>query len=273
MSTDKGGKSKRDPLAEAVKRAEQAVLKRTKLNKPKPETSGIGFEITPPKPKKNEPEKLELEKPHESTQQLATQTAPPAAKAPQPATQPEPQLAPPKPAGKPSANLDFGMVDLAAGQDTKTPTIERAAVSDPVIPSMEPDSSSVPLQGLNDPPEQAGPETGVPAQQPAQKKEIRPGLSGSSKYFKGEVTQPRTKKRKLKVSAEKGRPISKRSYAKEIKIALIVIVSLAIIGGGVYGFLKWRAGVAAEEQAEKDLLNSQSLDSLRDAAVKNEGIE
>ena len=164
------------------------------------------------------------------------------------------------------------MVDLAVGENTKTPTIERVAVSDPVIPSMEPDSSSVPLQGLNDPPESDS-ASDVPAQKPAPKKEIAAGSAGSSKYFKGEVTQPQGKRRKLKVSAEKGRPIARRSYAKEIKIAIIVIICLAIVGGGVYGFLKWREGVAAEEQAEKDHLNSQSLDSLRDAAVKNDAIE
>jgi hypothetical protein len=268
MSADK-----RDPIAEAVKRAEQAALKRTKLKKSEPSTSGIGFEITPRKPKKDEPDELVLEEPHESALQMDPTPAPQVETAPQPAPQPQPQPAQPAAAGKPSQSLDFGMVDLAVGEDTKTPTLEQAAISDPVIPSMDSAPPSGITQGLSEQPEVGGLETDETAQKPAVKKEIAPGSAGSSKYFKGEVTQPQKKRRKLKVSAEKGRPIAKRSYAKEIKIALIVIICLAIVGGGVYGFLKWREGVAAEEQAEKDLLNSQSLDSLRDAAVKNDAIK
>jgi hypothetical protein len=62
-------------------------------------------------------------------------------------------------------------------------------------------------------------------------------------------------------------PEPKRSYAKEIKIAVIVIVCLGLIGGGVFGFLKWREGVRLAEEAQMNALNKGSLDSLKNDSL------
>ncbi|HOX45251.1 MAG TPA: hypothetical protein PK668_16770 [Myxococcota bacterium] len=62
-------------------------------------------------------------------------------------------------------------------------------------------------------------------------------------------------------------PEPKRSYAREIKIAILVIVCLGLIGGGVYGFLEWREGVRLAEEAQMNALNKGSLDSLKNDSL------
>ena len=64
--------------------------------------------------------------------------------------------------------------------------------------------------------------------------------------------------------------VPKRSYGRQIKIFLLVVLILAAIGGGVYGFIKWRQSVAAAEAAEKAKIENSSLDSLRDDTFKKE---
>jgi hypothetical protein len=62
-------------------------------------------------------------------------------------------------------------------------------------------------------------------------------------------------------------PEPRRSYAREIKIALLVIAGLGLIGGGVFGFLKWREGVRQAEEEQLRALDQGSLDSLRNDAL------
>ena len=62
----------------------------------------------------------------------------------------------------------------------------------------------------------------------------------------------------------------KRSYGRQIKIFLLVVLILAAIGGGVYGFIKWRQSVAEAEAADKAKIDSSSLDSLKDDTIKKE---
>jgi hypothetical protein len=62
----------------------------------------------------------------------------------------------------------------------------------------------------------------------------------------------------------------KRSHAREIKIGLIVALCLGVIGGGVYGFLRWREGVKQAEEAQLKQLDQGSLDSLKNDALNKE---
>ena len=64
--------------------------------------------------------------------------------------------------------------------------------------------------------------------------------------------------------------VPKRSYGRQIKIILIIVLALAAIGGGIYGFLKWRESVEAAEAAEKAKIESSSRDSLMDDTFKKE---
>jgi len=62
-------------------------------------------------------------------------------------------------------------------------------------------------------------------------------------------------------------PEPRRSYAREIKIALIAILALGLLGGGTYGFLKWREGVRLAEEAQLRALDQGSLDSLKNDSL------
>jgi uncharacterized protein HemX len=62
----------------------------------------------------------------------------------------------------------------------------------------------------------------------------------------------------------------KTNWGKLIKISLIVVVAAGAIGGGVFGFIKWRESVKAEEQAQLDALDQGSLDRLKADALKKE---
>jgi hypothetical protein len=64
--------------------------------------------------------------------------------------------------------------------------------------------------------------------------------------------------------------VPKRSYGRQIKIFLLVVLILAAIGGGIYGFIKWRESVEAAEAAEKAKIESSSRDSLMDDTFKKE---
>ena len=66
----------------------------------------------------------------------------------------------------------------------------------------------------------------------------------------------------------KEEPEIKRSYAREIKIVLIVLVILAAIGGGVYAYMQYRAKAAQEAAEENARLDQGSLDNLKDQATK-----
>ena len=61
-----------------------------------------------------------------------------------------------------------------------------------------------------------------------------------------------------------------RDWGKAIKIMLIVVVALGVIGGGIFGYMKWQDSKKADEQAHLDSLNQVSLDSLKNDAVKKD---
>lgn len=61
-----------------------------------------------------------------------------------------------------------------------------------------------------------------------------------------------------------------RDWGPIIKIALIAILAAGLIGGGVWGFLKWQESAQAEQQAELEALDQGSLDSLKEQALKKE---
>jgi hypothetical protein len=67
-------------------------------------------------------------------------------------------------------------------------------------------------------------------------------------------------------SAEEG------SSGKWVKWVVIVLAVLAVIGGGVYGVLKWREAAERQRLEELARLNQGSLDSLKDQAMKKEGV-
>ena len=64
--------------------------------------------------------------------------------------------------------------------------------------------------------------------------------------------------------------VPRRSYGRQIKIFLIVVLILAAVGGGVWGFLKWRESDKAAEAAEKAKIESSSRDKLMDDKFKKE---
>ncbi len=61
-----------------------------------------------------------------------------------------------------------------------------------------------------------------------------------------------------------------RDWGPIIKIALITILAAGLIGGGVWGFLKWQESAEAEEQAELEALDQGSLDSRKEQVLKKE---
>ncbi|MBW2703282.1 MAG: hypothetical protein JRF33_20875 [Deltaproteobacteria bacterium] len=58
-----------------------------------------------------------------------------------------------------------------------------------------------------------------------------------------------------------------RSYKKPILIALVVLIGLGAIAGGVFGVMHYLDNAESEKQAELDALNQGSLDSLKQQAV------
>jgi hypothetical protein len=115
--------------------------------------------------------------------------------------------------------------------------------------------------------ETADPSTSKATAKGAAKPPAKPPASLASPPQKAaapEKVQPRSSVR----PAPREEPRVKRSYAREIKIALIILVVLAAIGGGIYAFVQYRAKAEQEAAAEKERLDQGSLDNLKDQATK-----
>jgi hypothetical protein len=282
MSADKGNKgsdSSSDRLAAAVRRAEQAVLKKGRLKDdvPSKRTSGGGIKLIPANPDAQEPGRMVDSKPEPSP----PPSPPPAQAAP---IQPQPRT-PQAQEVPPGVSVEFGMVDLGGSEESKTPSLAEMPAAPPQQPAPQTDDSldgmiedlhEQPAAPVPQPTEQPAP-TQKPEEAPykpeaAPYKDNLPGQPGASRHLseKDRIAKKGGKKAYKPVEAP---PLPRRSYAKEIKIATIVLLILAVLGGAIFGIIKWREGVEAERKAEKDRLNSQSLDSMRDEALRKEGMK
>jgi hypothetical protein len=142
-----------------------------------------------------------------------------------------------KPPDRPPPNLGFGELDLGSAS-TESPELELSAMSeDPIESPAAPAPTPAPAPAAPPPAERLADSKPPPMRDPS--KEYVP-------Y------------------------VPKRSYGRQIKIFLLVVLILAAIGGGVYGFIKWRQSVAEAEAAEKAKIENSSLDSLRDDTFKKE---
>jgi hypothetical protein len=260
-------------LADALRRAEEAVLRDGKerdeeAKKEKEPKSSPPVELDDSHFAKKQPEPQPEKKPEKKASKgldldsvlfgdkpkkkpAAKPAATPAAKpAEPPKQQPAPPMvdlskkeepAPKKPAApakklpdRPPPNLGFGELDLGGGS-AESSEMELSAMSeDPIERPTAPTPSKAPTAP---PPVERPSDSRLPMRDPS--KEYVP-------Y------------------------VPKRSYGRQIKIFLLVVLILAAIGGGVYGFIKWRESVAAAEAAEKAKIESSSRDSLMDDTFKKE---
>jgi uncharacterized protein HemX len=151
-------------------------------------------------------------------------------------------------AAKPAASKvsSFGEIDLGADEEPLPDLASQGSAapkqqprpSRPATPEAPPTSGGEGVIGADDGSEPLGREKRPPAERPS-----------------------------IRVhSADEG------SSGKWMKWVVIVLAALAVIAGGVYGILKWRE--AAEQQRLEELakLNQGSLDSLKDQAMKKEGV-
>jgi hypothetical protein len=269
-----------DKLAEALRRAEEAVLRdgKTREEEAKKEKEPKSHEpvelddshftkkepkpARKPEPKPVEsPEPIPVKKPEKKASKGIDLDSvlfgdkpqkKPAAKPVQlPKQEPVPPMvdmskkeepAPKKPAApakklpdRPPPNLGFGELNLSKGP-TDSPELELSAMSEdpverPAAPAPAPEAPAAP------PPVERPSDSRLPMRDPS--KEYVPF-------------------------------VPKSSFGRQIKIFLLVVLILAAIGGGVYGFIKWRESVAAAEAAEKAKIESSSRDSLMDDTFKKE---
>jgi len=275
---DKGRKPEKgvgaDKLAEALRRAEEAVLRDGKLReeetkKEKEPKSHAPVELDGSHFSKKEPEKKPEKKPQKKASKgldldsVLFGDKPKQKPAPKPAEPPKPQPAPPmvdmskkeepapakKPIDRPPPNLSFGELDLDS-VTSDSPELElEAGGKEPAASGPPAADSPLPLEPMSAPLPQAEPAAAPPrpAERPA---ESRPPMRDPSKEYVPYV--------------------HKRSYGRQIKIFLLIVLILAAIGGGVYGFIKWRQSVAEAEAAEKAKIENSSLDSLKDDTIKKE---
>ena len=61
-----------------------------------------------------------------------------------------------------------------------------------------------------------------------------------------------------------------KDWGPAIKILLIAILAVGLIGGGIFGYLKWKESAEAEEQAQLNALDQGSLDALKKEALRKE---
>jgi hypothetical protein len=293
-----------DKLAEALRRAEQAVLRDDKLReeeakkekepKSRPPVelddshfTGKGSEpVKKPEPKAatqpgpktvKQPESKPFRKPEKKSKGLDLDSVlfgdkPKKKTAAKPAEPPKQQPAPPmvdfskkeepapekpaapgkKPADRPPPNLGFGELDLTDAP-SDAPELELAAgAGEPAAakppPPAEPEAAQpLPLEPMSAPLPSAEPAAAPPVERPA---DSRPPMREPSKEY-----IPFT---------------PKSSSGRKIKIVLFVVLILAAIGGGIYGFIKWRQSVAEADAAEKAKIENSSLDSLKDDTIKKE---
>jgi hypothetical protein len=249
-----------DKLAEALRRAEEAVLRDGKLKseeakKEKEPKSRPPVELDDSHFAKKEPEKQPAKKPEKKASKgldldsVLFGDKPKKKPAAKPVETPKPQPSPPmvdmskkeepapkkpaapekKPPDRPPPNLGFGELDLGGGP-ADSPELELSGASEE--PAAKP----------------AAPEPPRPAAPVEKAADSRPPMRDPSKEYVPYVP--------------------KRSYGRRIKIFLLVVLILAAIGGGVYGFIKWRESVAAAEAAEKAKIENSSRDSLMDDTFK-----
>jgi hypothetical protein len=109
-----------------------------------------------------------------------------------------------------------------------------------------------------------------PAKPPGTADPAQPGIQGAASAAPV-AAQPKRERPKQPLRVKDVLPPApKKSYAREIKIALIVVGILVVIAGTVLGIIHWRQSAEAEKQAELNRLNQQSLDSLKDDTLKKE---
>lgn len=269
-----GGGVSPDKLAEALRRAEQAVLRDGKLReeetkKEKEPKSRPPVELDGSHFSKKEPEKKPEQKPEKKPQKKGSKgldldsvlfgNKPKKKPAPKPAEAPQPQPAPPKEEplpkpkqpeasvkkepDRPSPNLGFGELDLG-GASSDSAELELAAAGGDPAGKSEP-----PMVDLS--------------------RREEPAPAPSAQAPLGRHLDP--KPLPMRDPSKEYVPyVPKRSHGRQIKIFLLIVLILAAIGGGVYGFIKWRQSVAEAEAAEKAKIENSSLDSLRDDTFKKE---
>jgi hypothetical protein len=259
-------------MADALRRAEEAVLRDGKLRdeeskKEKEPKSRPPVELDDSHFAKKQPEPQPAKKPEKKTSKgldldsvlfgdkpKKKPAATPAAKPAEPPKQkPSPPMVdfgkkeepkPKKPAApakkepdRPPPNLGFGELDLGGGP-TDSPELELGGMSED------------------------------PIEKPAAPK---PAPAAEAPTAPPPVERPSDSKLPIRDPSKEYVPyVPKRSYGRQIKIFLLVVLILAAIGGGVYGFIKWRESVAAAEAAEKAKIESSSRDSLMDDTFKKE---
>ena len=222
---DKGQKGT-DKLSEALRRAEEAILKDGKLRdeevkkeKEKKIRKPMDLDdVLFDEPRKQKQPKKPIEPPKQNKEKP-----------------PKPEAAKKKPGSHPPPNLSFGELDLS-----------RASAD---APKLELDT-----------------EEEKSAAMPAEKRPPKPPKAEPTEAKPAEQERPRRRK-----DPDEYVPyVPRSSFARKIKIALIVLLVLAAIGGGVFGFLKWRESVEADEAAEKAKIENSSRDSLMDDSFKKE---
>lgn len=269
MGTGMGGKGKKpggnleDKLSEALRRAEEAVLRDGKLRdeeeKGKRKPAGkkpldmddiIPSPTAKPKPAPPGPKQPPSEVPVISFDQKKKTSAPRHSGPPPAAAPAAPKKAAPREKAKPAApNLGFGMLDLGGGS-ADSPQLE-LATTPPGEKSVE-QAAKKPIE--------------KPVEVPAEMPPAQPPSAEPPRVRPAELELPARRK-----TPEEYVPyVPRRSYAREIKIALLVLLILAVVGGGVYGFLKWRESVDAEKAALREQIDSASRESLMDDTIKKE---
>ncbi len=301
MVADMGGKGKKpgggmeDKLSEALRRAEEAVLRNGKLRdeeedrpqktKKKSEKKPSGRKplnmkdlmppkaarptkpATTPKPapevpmvsfdRKKRPDAPKFGTPAASA---PPQPAKPAAKPAKPA-EPERPAAPEKPKppaeGKKAApSLGFGMVDLGGGT-ADAPELELGT------------TDTKPQETAYEKPEKK-PAEEPPAQlPPVAPVEPEPPAAAPPEPPRAKPVEPEPP-RHGEAFREYVPVAPKRSHARETKILLLILLAVVVVAAGVYGFLKWRESVDAEKAALKEQIDSASREALMDDTIKKE---
>jgi hypothetical protein len=268
---DRGQKGT-DKLSEAIRRAEESVLKNGKLRD---------------KEAKKEKEK-KIRKPIDLDDMLFNESR---KQATNPAKQPKqdsgprivnfdkqkklkpkkPEAAIKKPAGRPPPKLSFGELDIGGGSadapKLELNTEEEKPIEKPIEKPVEKPHPEQPKAELPkaEPPKAKPPEAKPSKAEPSKAKppEAKPSKAEPSKAKPTERERPSRRK-------DYDEYIPRRSYARQIKIALIVLLVLATVGAGVFGFLKWRESVDAKNAALQEQINSSSRESLMDDKIKKE---
>jgi hypothetical protein len=193
---------------------------------------------------------------------------------------------PPGPAAQQQQPPDFGAIDLESGTDAPAleldesakPAKPKPAIKKPALLQEEQWDDQGWAEG-----EAAGAATAPnaqarPAADPAAAANAQPQPAAATAPKEGPAAAADAQPQPAAAPAPKEGPFvrvsraetSSRDWGPIIKIALIAILAAGLIGGGVWGFLKWQESAEAEEQAELEALDQGSLDSLKEQALKKE---